>query len=660
MILHRRRLRLRHPLVLFFFAVLYLITYSNFLLPGSRHMLPMCTYDFHYQYLTVSSLAGNSPLPLWNPYYHGGEPLYLTHAHDATYSPLIYPVAWLARLFPGTPFHRLFFAVHLTVMVMLAYGTFIFFHGIVRHRILALFGSCTVFYTSQVVVVDGFAITLPLLALPPALLLLDRLLQHVSAITLLPAMALWAVLLHCFYPVRELCLLAVLTTLLLALIRRRHGSLAPLHHLLGAGLLLFAVSVAILLPKFIVAADAADIVRLGQTAITVPDFQPAALLRERFAELVTSLSFPSEWAGHTVANYALLFAPFAFLRPRHHFLPLSLCLAAVSLLLPTAIAATDMLSPLPALPWHFHCIDHLLFVLSVAAGCLGLRRLLTAFHPAPGRRHGMFPVWVLALAIWLLVLVAVRHANSFSPARFGPLLLLCALLAVFAGLRSARTARQAAARVLYPLLGGALAVYWPPFAHPVEDGSLFVPARPFTFSACSATTAMPYNHFRHDPGHLPLAATLTRVPGTHGAYWCTGDFDRFVRSLPPERQATPLAPGRQMLTVYGDPAARLTVAEFLPDLLVATVETERPALLVYADAWSPHWLVEVNNRIVPLLRVPPLYKGAHVPAGVSRVRFVYRHPRFAHALQGSLLLITLLAVAAVTVRSIRFRHRDAR
>jgi hypothetical protein len=57
------------------------------------------------------------------------------------------------------------------------------------------------------------------------------------------------------------------------------------------------------------------------------------------------------------------------------------------------------------------------------------------------------------------------------------------------------------------------------------------------------------------------------------------------------------------------------------------VETvsDRPAVLVLADAWHPYWRATINGEAAEVARVDLAFRGVAIPAGTSHVRFEY-HP----------------------------------
>jgi uncharacterized membrane protein YfhO len=81
----------------------------------------------------------------------------------------------------------------------------------------------------------------------------------------------------------------------------------------------------------------------------------------------------------------------------------------------------------------------------------------------------------------------------------------------------------------------------------------------------------------------------------------------------------------------------------------------RSRRLVLADSWYPGWRVEVNGRRAELLRANAVMRGVKLPAGASRVRFVFDPPvaRWGGALSGlgALAALTLLILGGRRVGS---------
>jgi hypothetical protein len=55
----------------------------------------------------------------------------------------------------------------------------------------------------------------------------------------------------------------------------------------------------------------------------------------------------------------------------------------------------------------------------------------------------------------------------------------------------------------------------------------------------------------------------------------------------------------------------------------ATVQANRPAIVVLSSSFDPGWTAEVDGHLEPTVAMAPALVGVRVPAGVSRVRFVY-------------------------------------
>jgi len=74
-----------------------------------------------------------------------------------------------------------------------------------------------------------------------------------------------------------------------------------------------------------------------------------------------------------------------------------------------------------------------------------------------------------------------------------------------------------------------------------------------------------------------------------------------------------------------------------------TVQTKQAAVLVLSSSYDPGWRAEVNGRATPTMAMAPALVGVRVPAGISRVRFVYLgFTGYPELLVGSLLGLAIL------------------
>ncbi len=69
------------------------------------------------------------------------------------------------------------------------------------------------------------------------------------------------------------------------------------------------------------------------------------------------------------------------------------------------------------------------------------------------------------------------------------------------------------------------------------------------------------------------------------------------------------------------------IVHFAPESITIEAESERPALLVIAEAWYPGWRAQVNGAPAPCMPVNAWMRGVPVPAGHSQVLLTF-HSRF--------------------------------
>ncbi|HEX7509147.1 MAG TPA: hypothetical protein VF550_20405 [Polyangia bacterium] len=88
---------------------------------------------------------------------------------------------------------------------------------------------------------------------------------------------------------------------------------------------------------------------------------------------------------------------------------------------------------------------------------------------------------------------------------------------------------------------------------------------------------------------------------------------------------------------------------FAPEQVAIEAETQRPALLVIAEAWYPGWHARVNGAEGPCVPVNAWMRGELVPAGRSQVQLTY-HSRFL-TLGACISLLTLAGLALLLRRA---------
>jgi hypothetical protein len=99
------------------------------------------------------------------------------------------------------------------------------------------------------------------------------------------------------------------------------------------------------------------------------------------------------------------------------------------------------------------------------------------------------------------------------------------------------------------------------------------------------------------------------------------------------------------------PIEPVTLEEPWPELQRVLVSSERPALLVVADAWAPGWRATVDGQAAPLLRVAGLFRGVALAPGEHTVELRYRPPGWVWGLRlGALGLLLSLGGALLARR----------
>jgi hypothetical protein len=122
-----------------------------------------------------------------------------------------------------------------------------------------------------------------------------------------------------------------------------------------------------------------------------------------------------------------------------------------------------------------------------------------------------------------------------------------------------------------------------------------------------------------NPRALPRAAFAGRAS--------PADFDAMLASgawpdRDPDRTVL-LSRGETFATGSGAEGAARIVA-YRHDEVVLEVEAGGAGFAVLRDPWHPWWFAEVDGRPAVVLRADVLFRAVAVPAGRSRVRFVFR------------------------------------
>lgn len=76
----------------------------------------------------------------------------------------------------------------------------------------------------------------------------------------------------------------------------------------------------------------------------------------------------------------------------------------------------------------------------------------------------------------------------------------------------------------------------------------------------------------------------------------------------------------------GAPQGGATVARPNPDELIATVESDREAILVFSEIAYPGWRATLDGRAIPLFTADYTFRAVLVPAGRHEVRLVFAPP----------------------------------
>jgi hypothetical protein len=108
------------------------------------------------------------------------------------------------------------------------------------------------------------------------------------------------------------------------------------------------------------------------------------------------------------------------------------------------------------------------------------------------------------------------------------------------------------------------------------------------------------------------------------------------------------------------PIGDATIVDDSPERVVVDVEASRPGVLVLADPFAPGWSATVNGGAVRLWCANALARAVLVPAGRSRVEFVYHAPALAAGLVLTSVGWSAVLVVALVRRGIGRRGSIAR
>jgi hypothetical protein len=118
------------------------------------------------------------------------------------------------------------------------------------------------------------------------------------------------------------------------------------------------------------------------------------------------------------------------------------------------------------------------------------------------------------------------------------------------------------------------------------------------------------------------------------------------------------APGRSLVLAPADGArdvaaadGRCTLVDDRPEQVTLACHAGAPTYAVLADAWFPGWYATVDGTPAPILRANLAMRAVPIPAGDSKVAFVYRP---AHLRAGFVVsLLALLACCVIRMTSSR-------
>ena len=98
---------------------------------------------------------------------------------------------------------------------------------------------------------------------------------------------------------------------------------------------------------------------------------------------------------------------------------------------------------------------------------------------------------------------------------------------------------------------------------------------------------------------------------------------------------------RQLVTVSNQTHCVITQTHFEQNQVEAEVTAAAPSLVVLSRTYYHLWQAQVDGRRVPLLRANVAFQALQVPAGMHRIKLVYRDP--------NLLIGAGISIAALLV-----------
>ncbi len=122
-----------------------------------------------------------------------------------------------------------------------------------------------------------------------------------------------------------------------------------------------------------------------------------------------------------------------------------------------------------------------------------------------------------------------------------------------------------------------------------------------------------------------LAFSASQVPSQEAALSALEDVDA-ARARPPLERGPETSSELVRTLLRAAPAAIRIVAldEPWPEELRCSLQLDRPALLVVADAWAPGWRAESSGRRIPVLRLAGAFRGLALDPGRHELRLRYQ------------------------------------
>jgi hypothetical protein len=152
-----------------------------------------------------------------------------------------------------------------------------------------------------------------------------------------------------------------------------------------------------------------------------------------------------------------------------------------------------------------------------------------------------------------------------------------------------------------------------------------------------------------EPGHRAWLADGATVANSQEMAFRAVVGDRLARARPPIEGLSKGWPGRGIEAVE--------VHEARPEDIRISVSTDTERMLVFADAWSPGWQVEVDGEQRTLYRAGGYFKAVRVLPGDREVRFLYKPKGWAWGWRLSVLGLSLMGW--LLSRRIRSQMRPA-